>query len=254
MDKKEKLIELEKRYQDLLARWPAHSVKPEMVIEKEELEDEIAELKKELAQLQTHVFNPNNRHKLKSERRKKVLPPMDTLAKLPIQPGDIILDYGAGIGYFAIPLARKTGNSGMVYAVDISEEIIEDLEKEVLQEGLTNVKASLVTGDGTLPQDFPLFDVIFLATVFHELPDKTTVLTNLKKKLKTGGKLIIIDWEKKETEYGPPVSHRVSVEEGLALLEDIGLANLSKIEVNEALWGIIGIKQEEEEIENGFKV
>ena len=244
MDKKAKLKELEKRYRDLLARWPAHSVKPEMIIEKEELEDEIAELKKAIAEEQaSHIFDPKNRHKLKDEKRKKLLPPDETVAKLPVNLGDIILDYGAGIGYFTIPLAKRTGSSGMVYAVDISPEILKDLEEEVLRAGLSNVKAALVPGDGSLPEEFPEFDVIFLAMVLHELAEKEAVLSALTKKIKKQGKLIIIDWEKKETEFGPPVAHRVSVEEGVSYLEKAGLKLLQKMNVSAAHWGIIGIKE-----------
>ncbi|GAV22426.1 class I SAM-dependent methyltransferase [Carboxydothermus pertinax] len=243
MDQLAKLKELEKRYRDLLARWPAHSVKPEMVIEKEELEEEIAELKKAIGEKEAgHVFNPTNRQKLKSEMRKKLLPPDETVAKFPITPGDIILDYGAGIGYFALPLAKKTGNAGMVYAVDISPENLVDLEEDAAKEGLTNIKTALVSGDGTLPLDFPEFDVIFLATVLHELSDKEAVLKKLIQKLKKQGKLIIIDWEKKDMAYGPPIHHRISVEEGLFYLEKAGLTPSAKISVSEAHWGIIGIK------------
>ncbi|NYE56434.1 class I SAM-dependent methyltransferase [Carboxydothermus ferrireducens] len=244
MDKKAKLQELEKRYQDLLARWPAHSVKPEMIIEKEELEDEIAELKKAISEEKMgHVFDPQSRHRLKNEKRKKILPPEETVAKLPLNPGEVILDYGAGIGYFTVPLAKRTGSSGVVYAVDISPEIIKDLEEEVLKEGLTNVKTALVPGDGSLPEEFPEFDVIFLATVLHELSEKEAVLSALTQKLKKQGKLIIIDWEKKETEFGPPVAHRVSVEEGVSYLEKAGLKLLQKMNVSAAHWGIIGIKE-----------
>ncbi|ABB14628.1 conserved hypothetical protein [Carboxydothermus hydrogenoformans Z-2901] len=190
-----------------------------------------------------HVFDPQNRHRLKNEKRKKILPPEETVAKLPLNPGEVILDYGAGIGYFTVPLAKRTGSSGVVYAVDISPEIIKDLEEEVLKEGLTNVKTALVPGDGSLPEEFPEFDVIFLATVLHELSEKEAVLSALTQKLKKQGKLIIIDWEKKETEFGPPVAHRVSVEEAVSYLEKAGLKLLQKMNVSAAHWGIIGIKE-----------
>ena len=75
----------------------------------------------------SHKFNPASMHKLDNSGRREMLPPEKVLLLTGLKEGDIFLDIGAGIGYFAIPAAEITGESGKVIAADISPEMLDEL-------------------------------------------------------------------------------------------------------------------------------
>ena len=74
----------------------------------------------------THKFDAKNRHKLDNPKRREMLPPEKTLIRLGLKQGDIVADIGCGIGYFTIPAANIVGDSGKVFAMDISPEMLEE--------------------------------------------------------------------------------------------------------------------------------
>ena len=99
-----------------------------------------------------HKFNIGNRHKLDNEKRRKLLPPYKTLENLGLQPGDIMADIGCGIGYFTIPASEVVGETGKVFAMDISFEMIQEVEKKAEENNITNIK-TIVTEENDLKVD-----------------------------------------------------------------------------------------------------
>ena len=65
-----------------------------------------------------HKFNPANKKKLDDPWRRENLPPILTLEKLGLIPGDTMADLGCGIGYFTIPAAEIVRESYKVFALD----------------------------------------------------------------------------------------------------------------------------------------
>ena len=57
-----------------------------------------------------------------------------------IQPGNVVLDYGCGLGSFSIPAAKIVGEKGKVYALDIHPLAIKRTKKKAQKKGLTNIK------------------------------------------------------------------------------------------------------------------
>lgn len=149
--------------------------------------------------------------KLESESRKKVLP-VDTILKaIRITPGSVLIDFGCGIGYFSIPATKYVGNDGKVIAIDISNEMIEELKKRAV--GIKNieiVRSDDITGYKS--------DIIILVTVLHEMKDPKTFLNKCLDALNPEGRVVIIDWQKKETQMGPPAAHRISKDEVVSML------------------------------------
>ena len=79
----------------------------------------------------SHKFSAKDKSKLDNPERRKILPPPITLEKLYLQKGDIVADVGCGIGYFNIPAAVIVGEMGKVYAIDISEEMLREVQERV---------------------------------------------------------------------------------------------------------------------------
>ena len=107
-----------------------------------------------------------------------------------VSPGQVVLDYGCGIGSYAIPAARMVGDGGMVFALDIHPLAIESVKRRVEKEHLTNVK-TICSGLDTGLADSSV-DTVLLYDVLHSVPDQQALLQELHRVLKPGGRLSIL--------------------------------------------------------------
>ena len=111
---------------------------------------------------------------------------------LGIEPGRNVADIGAGSGWFTVRAARRLGNSGTVYAVDISPEATKYIEQRANKEQLHNIKTILSKPDDPqLPADS--VDAVLLLKTYHEIAHPIALLSNLRSSLKPGAKVGIID-------------------------------------------------------------
>jgi ubiquinone/menaquinone biosynthesis C-methylase UbiE len=109
-----------------------------------------------------------------------------------IAPGMIVGEAGAGDGYFTLPMARRVGPSGAVYANDISRRALGELAASAKREGL----ATIQTVEGAV--DDPLFprrdlDLIVIVHAFHDFSQPVEWLVNARKYLRPGGTVAIVD-------------------------------------------------------------
>ena len=168
-----------------------------------------------------HTFDPAERAKLDSPERRAAMPPEVTLVKAGIKPGDVVLDIGCGMGYFAVPASRLVGPRGMVYALDISGVMLTEIRSRTAAGGIFNINTVQASRDKlNIPEaDFTL---ALLANVLHEVEDKKAFLAQIAAALKPGVKLAVIEWRKMETPEGPPLSERLSEDEMQVLLKKAG--------------------------------
>lgn len=159
----------------------------------------------------THIFKPENMNKLDSDERRKSLPPEKVLNFMNIQPNDKLLDIGTGIGYFAIPALKYVGNEGKVIAIDLSKDMLDELQKR-LPENTQNIETVLCDADKIILNEKNINKVL-MAFVFHEIENKTDYLNQLKQYLVKNGEITIVEWVKTETPKGPPLNDRISYEE-----------------------------------------
>src|SRR6266480_4624797 len=111
---------------------------------------------------------------------------------LGIEPGRSVADIGAGSGWFTVRAARRVTGSGTVYAVDISPESIHYIEQRTKKEQLQNVKTILSKPDDPqLPTNS--IDAVLLLKTYHEVAHPVLLLTNLRRSLKPGARIGIID-------------------------------------------------------------
>ncbi|RPJ69655.1 MAG: class I SAM-dependent methyltransferase [Acidobacteria bacterium] len=109
-----------------------------------------------------------------------------------VAPGMVVGEAGAGDGYFTLPMARRVGPEGIVVANDISRKPLRTLEQRSKEQGLSNIQT--VVGESADPL-FPRRDLQLVVVVhaFHEFDQPVVWLVNLKKYLRPGGALAIID-------------------------------------------------------------
>ncbi len=110
------------------------------------------------------------------------------------------------------------GEKGKVFAVDIDASAIYKLKAKMAENGLNNAKAVVGTAEETIFCE-KCADIVFYSIVLHDLQNPAVVLLNAKKMLRSSGKLINLDWKKKLTFNGPPVSIRFSERQAQDLIE-----------------------------------
>jgi ubiquinone/menaquinone biosynthesis C-methylase UbiE len=181
-------------------------------------------------------FNANLAERLDRPERLSWLPPAEVLQAIDVKPGEVIADIGAGTGYFTLPLAAAVGGSGKVYALDSQLEMLKLLRNKLDGSAAENVELLVAEADSTGLRS-GCCDLVILANVWHEFPDRSAVLRESKRILKQAGRIAILDWRPDvEPEHGPPLSHRLSADSACAELSAEGFAGASAINIGTYSW------------------
>jgi ubiquinone/menaquinone biosynthesis C-methylase UbiE len=126
--------------------------------------------------------------------------PQKNIAELGIGNGMKVVDLGAGSGFYAIEAAKKVGPSGRVYAVDVQKDLLDKVKNGAGVAGLHNIE--VVWGNieklgGTKLREAIADRVIISNTLFQIAPaDRENLALETKRLLKSGGKLLLVDWDK----------------------------------------------------------
>jgi len=109
-----------------------------------------------------------------------------------VAPGMVVGEAGAGDGYFTLPMARRVGPSGAVYANDISRRALDRLQSDARRERLDNIH--IVEGEVDDPR-FPRRDLemIVIVHAFHDFSQPVGWLRNARQYLRPGATVAIID-------------------------------------------------------------
>ncbi|MBK7999592.1 MAG: class I SAM-dependent methyltransferase [Verrucomicrobia bacterium] len=115
------------------------------------------------------------------------------VGELKVKPGDVIADIGAGTGYFTRRLAKKTGPTGSVLAVEIQPEMLDLLTNQMHRAGITNVKPVLGTvSDPKLRSNS--VDLALMVDVYHEFEFPLEMMDAITRALKPGGRVIFVEF------------------------------------------------------------
>jgi ubiquinone/menaquinone biosynthesis C-methylase UbiE len=161
-----------------------------------------------------HKFSPQHAERLENAERYKLLQPEKTLARLGLTPGMTFVDVGAGTGFFARAAAGIVGAKGVVYALDMSDEMVGILKQNGVRENMRVLKSE----EYKLPLPDAVGDVALLSTVLHENPDINKLLAEVARVMKASGRIVIIEWKKQDEDMGPEKAERLGVEELLPQL------------------------------------
>lgn len=136
----------------------------------------------------------------------------------------VVVEVGAGTGYFAVRLAPHV-KKGKVICYDQSSPMISYLENRVSELGLTNVDARTTEPDGSL-QLYEKANLIFSVDVYHHMKDRVAYFSKIAQYLKPDGALVVIDRTEEKVE-GQPTGHRVPKEKMIEEMKEAGfeLAN-----------------------------
>jgi cyclopropane fatty-acyl-phospholipid synthase-like methyltransferase len=129
---------------------------------------------------------------LEAERRVENLQIDRVVETLKISPGQKIGDLGSGSGLFTRPIAKQVGPQGVVYAIDIDPDLLKHVTKTAEEQKLNNIRTVLAAEDDPrLPEPV---DLIIIIDTLHHINNRGTYLKNLRRYLRPGGRIAIIDF------------------------------------------------------------
>jgi ubiquinone/menaquinone biosynthesis C-methylase UbiE len=135
---------------------------------------------------------------------------------LGLKNGDVFLDLGCGTGDYSFRAAGEVGNEGVVYAADVRADLLDSLAERAEACGLNNIRIVAADIRDPLPFRDAEIDVCLISTVLH-VPDVWKVCGDIfpevRRVIKTGGRLAVIECKKEEMPFGPPLSMRISPSE-----------------------------------------
>lgn len=142
--------------------------------------------------------------RLDGPERRAAIPPDEVIERMDVSKRDVLMDVGAGIGYFSIPLSTAVKE---VIAVDSEPRMLAELAARARRRGRGNIRALL--GDAlSLPVPDESVDRVLLAFIYHELAMPALVLEECSRVLRPEGALTVVEFQKADTPFGPPLADR----------------------------------------------
>lgn len=131
------------------------------------------------------------------------------LKALNIKEGMTVSDLGCGNGFYTLQLAKLVGASGKVYAVDIQQEMLHLLDERAKAAGIDNLEPVLGSlTDPRLPEGSQ--DLILLVDVYHEFSHPEQMLRAMRKSLKPGGRVALVEFRLEDPKVPIKLLHKMS--------------------------------------------
>jgi len=138
--------------------------------------------------------------------RDKWQKPDEVIAALALAPDARVADIGSGTGYFAARLARAVPQ-GKVYGADLEPDMVKYLNARAAKEKLPNLSAHVAAADD--PKLPAPVDLVLLVNTYHHIGSRDQYFARLRKSLRPGGRVAIIDF-RLDSPTGPPPAGRIA--------------------------------------------
>jgi ubiquinone/menaquinone biosynthesis C-methylase UbiE len=147
--------------------------------------------------------------------------PSRAIRALDIRPGQVVADIGAGSGYYAVRLAKAVGPTSRVYATDIQPEMLALIKRRIDATPMPNIELVLGTPTDTRLPDGAI-DLALMVDVYHELAEPQVFLRSVKRALKPGGRLVLIEFRGEDPAVPIRPEHKMTVRQARVELEAEG--------------------------------
>ena len=156
-----------------------------------------------------HVMGHQASDWLERPEREEEEKPDVAIQALKLKPGDAVADIGAGSGYFTRRMARLVKPKGVVYAVDIQNEMLEVLTNKMAELSITNVKPVLSTiTDPKLPTNS--VDLVLMVDVYHEFSHPYEMMEAICAALKPSGRVVFVEFRAEDPAVPIKRVHKMS--------------------------------------------
>ena len=160
----------------------------------------------------------------REEHRKTMLPPNEILPLFLTRSDSAMLDVGCGSGFFTLP-AAKLLPGGKVYASDLQKSMVDMTMRRAKEAHLSNVEG-IVAPAAQLPLANHSMDMVLMSMMLHDIDTRTQALSVVARVLKPGGTLFMIEIDRIDGGFGPPMEVRIPPNELRDMLNDAGLSVL----------------------------
>ncbi|MEE2991260.1 MAG: class I SAM-dependent methyltransferase [Planctomycetota bacterium] len=134
------------------------------------------------------------------------------LANLGIKPGMTVCDMGCGNGFHTLKMAKMTGPTGSVLAVDVQPEMLKLLRERSEKEGIENITPILGSfHHPRLPANS--VDMILLVDVYHEFSHPVTMLKGMRDSLRPEGVIVLVEFRAEDPKVPIKLLHKMSKEQ-----------------------------------------
>jgi len=161
--------------------------------------------------MQGHRFEASGDwlERLEGEKRRRAIPPKNVVERLNLKSTDRVADLGAGVGYFAFPMANRASE---ILCVDVEKKMLEVLVERIRKKAIRNMTP--LRGN---VQEPPIVDSsvdhVLAAFLYHEVDDPRIFIYECNRILRPDGTLTIVDFQKHSpVDIGPPEEVRVTPE------------------------------------------
>jgi len=156
-----------------------------------------------------HVMGHQGADWLERPEREEEEKPTVMVEALKLKPGDAVADIGAGTGYLSWRLAQKVGEKGVVYAVEIQQEMLDLLGAKMAGRKVTNVKPVLGTiTDPKLPAG--AVDLVIMVDVYHEFDHPYEMMQAICRSLKPGGRVVFVEYRGEDPTVPIKLVHKMT--------------------------------------------
>jgi SAM-dependent methyltransferase len=143
------------------------------------------------------------------------------LERLPIEPDDVVVDLGAGTGYFSLPIAERLPR-GRVLAVDLQPEMLRKIRAAAALRGTGNVETIQATEtDPRIPEG--IADWALIVDAYHEFSHPREVTEGLRQGLRPGGRLYLLEYRAEDPTVPIKRLHKMSEAQARREVEAAGL-------------------------------
>lgn len=132
----------------------------------------------------------------------------DIVQALQLKAGMDVADIGAGTGFYSLLFAQKVGSTGRVYAVDITDDFVRNIKRRAAENKLDNIHA-VISEQKDTRLDANSIDLAFVCNTYHHFEYPQAMLASMRRALRSGGTLVIIDYRKQPATSSPWVMSHV---------------------------------------------
>ncbi len=170
--------------------------------------------------------------------------PQKNIEQFYLREGMNVADLGAGMGIYSIAAAKKVGDKGKVYAVEVQKDFLQKIKNEAKSQGVDNIE--VLWGDieeigGTKIADSSV-DAVILSNVLFQVGDAKGLLGEAKRILSSGGSVLVVDWSDSFGGLGPQPDAVIPPSKMKSMLGEAGFVYDRDIETGEHHYGFVATK------------
>lgn len=167
--------------------------------------------------------------------------PKSNLEQFGLQKGHIVADLGAGSGFYSIEAAKLVAPGGKVYAVDIQKDLLARLKAEAIRMkvyGIEVMSGDLEALGGSRLREGAV-DRVIISNILFQIENKKNLAAEIKRILKPGGLVLVIDWTASFGHMGPHPDQVLYKDACMKLFREAGFTYVREIEAGDQHYGMI---------------